>query len=1249
MPEPLPPPPTPALWESFAAHPDASIGGDWSPPSFTGGGLTATRWLVDAKSTPLPTDSDGEGVAYTLLSRIGGGGMGEVWVALQQSLQRTVAVKRLKGAGNDPGTHHARLLFHKEALVTAQLNHPNIVPVHDLGEGPNGELLIAMKYVRGTPWHERLATDCATLPMEERLAAHIPILLAVAQAVAFAHSRGIVHRDLKPQQVVVGEYGEVTLMDWGLALCVDRERLDSVPQSTGGQLLPTNESAPAPAGTARYMAPEQLQPTAAGVGYWTDTYLLGATLHSILTGTALRAGVEGSELKEWIRDGRYLPVPKESVPAELAELVERCLRPNARERLQTAEQFVARLQEFLSGSRRRRESEGLTAEARAKLSLPPDGYAASTAALALLERAEALWAGNGAIGPLRDEALARHARAAIKNRDLVLARIQQERIAGASAKAETGVLLATAVREARVRDRVRAGALASTILLLATVAILSVLFTNRLAERTAEAEAANERLEAQLYSSSISLAERLANSGAHQLARERLLATEPERRDIEWSLLYRMAHPELAAADAGTGPVARITHDPERRALLVEGRDGRRAEIGLDAWTVAALPPRPAGPPPLPYTPQGEDPAAATAIAAEPGGRRLALGDANGAVRIHTVGAEQPTVLAGHVGAVTALRWAEDGLLYSTSADSTLRMWDPDAGELRCSVRASDDIQMKGVLNDAAPVPATGVVATAGADGRVRLWVPDSEVPAGELPLHPAGVGALAPIAGTGLLATGCDDGVVRLWDLRTDRHGQLPGHRGRVVVRGVSADGAVAATLAHDNQARIWDLAANNERRRIQPPIGPYAYCEGRLSRDGTRLGIATRADIAQIYDTATGDLLHEAPLRTQVDDMAMDPSGWRIAAGFTGGGVRLHDFRTSRTLDTDTSPGSNVMNVEFAPDGGTVLVCTQDGLMTLIDFETAGSVATFPKVPEWTERGVFTPDGEFLATAGWDGVARLWRVDGTQLIREFSGHDAWLTDTAFSASGRRLLTSSSDGTIRVWSIDDGIELLRIALGSGSADSLSVGPADSLVVATFRGRNPEVWRLPPTSGPGASAELAAWERERAARAIADAGRPATPEEDPLRELAQRHLPDVQGRLVPYRLSESGLERGRRLRVVILHPAPRDPSDPRAVFITGNRPELGTWTPNRVALHPVAEVPGGVLWEYETVFRPMEFKFSFATEGEPWGDSHEWGGPPNREIGLRRPLHIDGGGVLYYLAEYGVVPDSATPTRAPES
>ncbi|MCA8995308.1 MAG: serine/threonine protein kinase, partial [Planctomycetaceae bacterium] len=148
--------------------------------------------------------------------------------------------------------------FLYEAHITGDLDHPNIVPIHELGANDDGTLFYAMKLVSGTPWQDVIR--------ERSRKENLEILMKVADAISFAHSRNIIHRDLKPENIMLGKFGEVLVMDWGLAIQLGRKE-----ELTLG-------------GTPAYMAPEMARHQISKIGMQSDIYLLGAILYEIIAG-----------------------------------------------------------------------------------------------------------------------------------------------------------------------------------------------------------------------------------------------------------------------------------------------------------------------------------------------------------------------------------------------------------------------------------------------------------------------------------------------------------------------------------------------------------------------------------------------------------------------------------------------------------------------------------------------------------------------------------------------------------------------------------------------------------------------------------------------------------------------------------------------------------------------------------------------------------------------------------------------------
>ncbi len=264
------------------------------PLEDTAQGLAAT---AAARTTVLPRLGEGGGVAwstateprYERLQPLGEGGMGEVLLARDRDIERRVAIKRLRP---DQRTEASLLRFADEVRAVGQLEHPNIVPVHDVGLDEDGQHYLVMKFVQGETiesiierLHARDPAYVARFTHEHRAR----VFLAVLQAIGYAHARGIIHRDIKPANIMVGPHGEVTVMDWGLAKTVQRS------QPQGGSVTAdggTNAGAPARLlqtqqgallGTPLYMSPEQAAGKSEKLDQRSDIYSLTVLLYELMT------------------------------------------------------------------------------------------------------------------------------------------------------------------------------------------------------------------------------------------------------------------------------------------------------------------------------------------------------------------------------------------------------------------------------------------------------------------------------------------------------------------------------------------------------------------------------------------------------------------------------------------------------------------------------------------------------------------------------------------------------------------------------------------------------------------------------------------------------------------------------------------------------------------------------------------------------------------------------------------------------
>ncbi len=298
------------------------------------------KWLSDATLAHLRKVADWpelDGNRYELVEKIGQGGMGAVFLVHDRELDRRVALKVLH-VGSDDTDVTARMM--KEACILARLEHPSIVPVHDCGVLPDGRVYYTMKLVRGQRLDQCISPTTALV---ERL----QLFLKICDAIAFAHAQGVLHRDLKPQNIMLGAFGEVLVLDWGVAQVRGDGPSNSGP-GAGPPIIATQMKQGTVVGTPGYMSPEQARGEVGLIDERADVYALGAILHFLLTGRAPSPATAPVPPRKFDR----------SIPRPLEAICMKALAGERDERQASVAELSGDVADFLAGRRVRAYPEG---------------------------------------------------------------------------------------------------------------------------------------------------------------------------------------------------------------------------------------------------------------------------------------------------------------------------------------------------------------------------------------------------------------------------------------------------------------------------------------------------------------------------------------------------------------------------------------------------------------------------------------------------------------------------------------------------------------------------------------------------------------------------------------------------------------------------------------------------------------------------------------------------------------------------
>jgi eukaryotic-like serine/threonine-protein kinase len=304
---------------------------------------------TDSNAAPAQVLTREAADRFEYVGQVGAGGMGAVHCVRDKNLLHEVAMKVLSPSLAADPRYVRRFLA--EAQIQAQLDHPNIAPVHDLTVDDRGTNYFTMRLVRGRSMAAWIASAHLSPTPAETMHEMLGAFLKVCDAVAFAHSRGVLHLDIKPENIIMEDFGTVYLMDWGLSRLSarDRESGDGVvlsPEAAGGVVTGV-------VGSPSYMSPEQAQGADSLLSERTDVFGLGAVLYAILAGRPLYLGESMDEVLEQARGGQMPSLPDAPrgvpLPAPMCQIVRKALAADPGDRYQSVLDLKRDVEGFLQG------------------------------------------------------------------------------------------------------------------------------------------------------------------------------------------------------------------------------------------------------------------------------------------------------------------------------------------------------------------------------------------------------------------------------------------------------------------------------------------------------------------------------------------------------------------------------------------------------------------------------------------------------------------------------------------------------------------------------------------------------------------------------------------------------------------------------------------------------------------------------------------------------------------------------------
>lgn len=965
---------------------------------------------------------------YEIKDELGRGGIGRVLIAFDDRIGREIALKELIKTDN-PGKITAlpddsklkadEIRFLREAKVTGQLEHPGIVPVYEIGRKPDGNHYYTMKLVRGMTLAQAIH-DAGNLENRLRL---LPHFRDICNAIAYSHSRGVIHRDLKPDNIMIGEFGETVVLDWGLAKVrgeTDETETELREELTMLKVEHVGRTARGRAiGTPAYMPPEQAKGEIPEIDERSDIYSLGAVLYEILTGHPPFKGRDIKETLEMVKKGVPVEIRiyEPDAPMDLCAVVSKTLTPVKADRYQSAIEVAREIENFMSGGR-----------------INAYEYSSWELFKRFIRKNRAL---SGLIGVFAIVLLAG---------SLIVLYAYRESVKNERAAHLNLSLGYLEYAEKLIREKNFSGA---------SVFAAASLYHNPfnpgspwryppsyVNENSEESSAQMLSMQSALY---------LSNVHQNDAFKADIVSVSFDARDIAVSpdgsmIAVAGKKKEIYVYFASNGKLKFILDGHKDEVSAIEfSPDGKYLASGsydrmLNLWNakegvlLRSF-----------HAPNGE----IYAISFSPDSERIAFGGTE--KNLWIVNINESELSAKKVfqseSSIRAVDWSPDGSMTIVS-DSAGGVYLLKSGQV-----------LKSFKNHREPVIALKFLKdnihfiSTGYDKKLLVWDIESDVPVSVLDHWDAFFDLDVSADGT-LAAASTRDGIIKLINLKTRQIAELRGHEGSVFGASFLPMGDAIVSIGEDRVIKLWKT---DIRKQVFTFRGHMTYIPSlSYSPDGRYLASSSWDSTIKLWNVGAESLHSSFGIPKIVSySIAFSPDGQYIATGDSDGMIRIWNPQNGKVLETMNGHTDQVSSIAFSPDSRYIVSGSKDRTVRIWD-AGKGSQMSVLKHSTPVLAVAISRDGMTLLSGGRNGDLSFWDMRNGKNIFSVKGVSKNILSIAVSPDSKFAVTATEDGKLYKWDMVSKKNTAVVAGHEGPANMVVFSPDGKLFASV--GKDVILW-----------------------------------------------------------------------------------------------------------------------------------------------------------------------------------------------